>query len=186
MALDDFLPRYDFREVHSIPVAAPPARVIAAARALPARESPVFVVLMALRALPELLRPGGARLSLERPVVDQFLEGGFTLLADRRDELVLGGVGRFWRLDGGLRRVGAPDWTAWAEPGYAKAVTNLRAEPGRLSTETRVQATDEGARRAFARYWFAIRVGSGAIRRDWLRAIRRRAEREGLPSRHAG
>jgi hypothetical protein len=47
----------------------------------------------------------------------------------------------------------------------------------RLSTETRVQPTDTAAR-AFRPYWWAIRAGSGLIRRDVLRAVRRRAERD--------
>ena len=45
-----------------------------------------------------------------------------------------------------------------------------------LTTETRVFAPDRQVRRRFALYWFAIRPGSGLIRRMWLRAIRRRAE----------
>jgi hypothetical protein len=36
---------------------------------------------------------------------------------------------------------------------------------------------DAAARRAFAHYWLVVRPGSGAVRRSWLRAIRRRAER---------
>ena len=45
-----------------------------------------------------------------------------------------------------------------------------------LTTETRIQATDDQARRSFRRYWRVIYPGSAAIRRAWLRAIRRRAE----------
>jgi hypothetical protein len=45
-----------------------------------------------------------------------------------------------------------------------------------LTTETRIQATDDHARRSFRRYWLLIHPGSAAIRRAWLRAIRRRAE----------
>jgi hypothetical protein len=44
-------------------------------------------------------------------------------------------------------------------------------------TETRVAATDPTARRGFGRYWLVIRGFSGLIRRDWLRAVARRAER---------
>jgi hypothetical protein len=44
-----------------------------------------------------------------------------------------------------------------------------------VETETRALATDPGSRRRFARYWHLIRVGSGAIRRSWLRAAARRA-----------
>ena len=47
----------------------------------------------------------------------------------------------------------------------------------RILTETRVDTTDPLAHRCFAAYWQFIRVGSAAIRRDWLRAIKRRAER---------
>ena len=48
-----------------------------------------------------------------------------------------------------------------------------------VSTETRVWAGDPRTQRNFALYWWTIRLGSGLIRRMWLRAIRRRAERIG-------
>ena len=44
-----------------------------------------------------------------------------------------------------------------------------------VSTETRVFATSDDARRQFARYWRVIYPGSAIIRRMWLRAIARRA-----------
>ena len=66
----------------------------------------------------------------------------------------------------------------FAEPGYAKATMGFlaRREGGgtRLLTETRVLATDAPARRRFRFYWRLIRPGSGAIRRSWLAAVRRR------------
>ena len=46
-----------------------------------------------------------------------------------------------------------------------------------VTTETRIATTDERARRRFARYWRLVHPGSALIRIDWLRAIRRRAER---------
>jgi hypothetical protein len=46
----------------------------------------------------------------------------------------------------------------------------------RISTETRIQATDQRARRAFAAYWLLVRPGSGLVRRELLRAIARRAD----------
>ena len=45
-----------------------------------------------------------------------------------------------------------------------------------LRTETRMLATDPRTRRAFATYWFFIRASSGAIRREVLRIVARRAE----------
>jgi hypothetical protein len=40
-----------------------------------------------------------------------------------------------------------------------------------------VACTDPASARRFARYWWLIRPASGAIRRSWLSAIKRRAER---------
>ena len=50
-----------------------------------------------------------------------------------------------------------------------------------LTTETRIKGTDEEARRRFRRYWRVVMPGSALIRRAWLRAIRRRAERDVAP-----
>ena len=56
------------------------------------------------------------------------------------------------------------------------AAMNFLLDGSLLSTETRVFAKTARAKRRFALYWFAIRAGSGLIRRMWLRAIRKRAE----------
>jgi hypothetical protein len=43
----------------------------------------------------------------------------------------------------------------------------------RLSTETRIEAVDEAARRAFLRYWRIVGPFSALIRRRWLKQIAR-------------
>jgi hypothetical protein len=45
-----------------------------------------------------------------------------------------------------------------------------------LTTETRVYAAGPHVLRGFATYWRMIYPGSSLIRREWLRAIQRRAE----------
>jgi hypothetical protein len=45
----------------------------------------------------------------------------------------------------------------------------------RLSTETRITATDRRSRLRFAAYWVVIRAGSGAIRHELLRQVERGA-----------
>ena len=47
----------------------------------------------------------------------------------------------------------------------------------RTSTETRVRALSPRARKDFLPYWRVIYPGSALIRRMWLRAVKRRAER---------
>ena len=180
MPLDEFLPAYDVNEIHSTRIAAPPDVVMAAVRSLTARDVPVLVVLMALRSLPARLR-GRRAAPREGTILESFLRGGFVMLAERPDELVVGGVGRFWQASGSVRPVEATDFAGFAEPGYAKTAFNMHALQARergtlLTTETRIQATDDHARRRFRRYWRLIHPGSAALRRAWLRAIRRRAE----------
>ncbi|MGH9675014.1 MAG: hypothetical protein ACRD44_17720, partial [Bryobacteraceae bacterium] len=61
-------------------------------------------------------------------------------------------------------------------PGFALAAMNFRVEDtGLVTTETRVFATDDAARRRFAVYWRLIYPWSALLRRTWLRAIARRA-----------
>jgi hypothetical protein len=186
MPLDEFLPHFHFSEHHSTKVAASPERTLQAARELRARDMPLMLGLMALRRLPARVLARfraddpGPRPSTG-PVLDQLVRGGFAVLAERPDEVVVGIVGRFWEFSGGPRTVSATEFVPFAEPGYAKAVMDFRAEaaPGgcTLSTETRIQGTDDEARRTFGRYWRVVHPGSALIRREWLRAIRRRAER---------
>jgi hypothetical protein len=181
--LDGLLPDFDVEETHSRRVGASPSAALAAARAATPGEMPLVPLLYALRAAPALLRRR-RRLPRARATSmwEQMLESGFVSLVDDGDEIVLGYAGRPWKLSGGVRAgvTSAEEWERFSAPGYVKAVMGFRAEPADggalLTTETRVLATDEAARRVFRRYWRVIRLGSVAIRRSWLRAAAHRAE----------
>jgi hypothetical protein len=181
IVLDQHVQEWDFCEHHSIRIAATPAETLAAARAVTSREVPVMLVLMGLRTLPTaLLRRSRRR--VDAPVLVSFERMGFACLGQSESELAYGGVGRFWQPSGGIRRGSADEFAGFAEPGYVKAGFNFLVEPDGddgciLSTETRVVATDAGARRRFRLYWTFVHPGSALIRRGWLRAIRSRAER---------
>ena len=181
MLLDRFLPLHHVQEQHATEVDAPAQVALAAARETAPRDLTIFLALMAVRSLPGLVRGRAPGLALRRPIVDQFVDAGFVVLADEPDEFVVGAVGRFWRPSGSLRQVRASEFSAFSEPGWAKAAVNFRVDPddGRVevSTETRVLGTDDAARRSFLRYWRVIHPGSALIRRAWLRSVRRRAER---------
>ena len=174
MILDSHLPHSHASERHERRVIASPAATLAAARAFTPREVPLSVVLVALRT-------GRLSRSLDRPLLEGFERAGFVLLDEAADEVAYGVVGRFWTPTGGVVRVSAEEFASFAEPGYARAAFNFRVErdprPGAtlLSTETRILAADEAARRSFLRYWRVIHPGSALIRRVWLRAIARRA-----------
>jgi hypothetical protein len=178
--LDRYLPTADIAEHHTLVVAAPPEAVLEAAHELRCREVPLQLVLMSLRGLPRLLRRRSV-LKLDGKLVDELVRLGFVRLEQREDEVAYGVTGRFWSLDGGLRRIGPDDFERFDEPGWAQGALAFSVAPHPLgtllSTETRVRATDPGSLRAFRRYWRVIYPGSALIRLEWLRAIRRRAQR---------
>jgi hypothetical protein len=182
--LDRFVPVYQFNEVHALHVDAPPAVVYRAVGEVTAGEIRFFRTLTTIRRLG---RPGAESIlnAPERqPILDVATRTTFlTLGRDGDRELAVGTV--VVAPDGWRRRYAdTPEaFLALTQPGFAKAAMNFRVTPdGRggslVSTETRVFATDAAARRRFAAYWRVIYPGSALIRRSWLQAIRRRAERQ--------
>lgn len=145
--------------------------------------------LFAVRSLPARL-VGERGLPAESTVAlyEQMTRRFVPLAEEPGREVAVGGIGQMWRLAGGVTPTlqNASEFLAFGEPGYAKVATNFSALPSgdatELRTETRVLTTDPASRRAFGRYWRIIRPGSGLIRRSWLRAARRKAERDGMPS----
>jgi len=152
----------------------------------------LFRLLMGLRVLPgRLLGRPRARFDADESLLGWAVRFGFTVLGEEvlgeevQRELVVGAIGQPWRLVGGrgMAVAGGDDFAAFDQAGYAKMAANFRLVPiaggraVRLSTETRVACTDAASARHFARYWWLIGPASGGIRRSWLAAIKRRAER---------
>jgi hypothetical protein len=162
-AIDRFVPRWDAREVHAIELEAPPEDAIAAVLAAPAAPDAIVRTLLRLRGL-----------STAGSIEDAFHRMRFEVLERTPTEIVVGAAGTPWRVRGGVRPF------ADVAPGRVTMATDFRAEalPGggsRLTTETRVAAVDQHARRRFLRYWRVIHPFSALIRRRWLRAIARSA-----------
>jgi hypothetical protein len=140
--LDEWLPEYDVVECHDVAVPLPPERALEVALASPAAPD---------RTVAALLRARG--MSARGRTIEEFLGGN--------DFRHLGQM--------------TTEWACALERPGLKIAIDFRAEaiPGgsRLRTETRVQATNERARRRFRVYWLAIGPFSALIRRRWLRAI---------------
>ena len=187
MQLDNYLPTYEFNEIHTVTVDAPPERVFTAVKELTATELSLLIFwMMDIRSLPAKLMgksfPSMARQS--KPFLDQMIGGGFIPLAEETNsEIVFGLVGQFWKLTGG-EKPDIPNPQAFLDfddPAFAKVAANLAVTvdgEGRThcSTETRIHVPDPDTRRKFAFYWRIISMGSGWIRVLWLRAIKRKAE----------
>lgn len=182
--LDRLMPRHEFGEAHGVAVGAPPGRVLEAVELTTPGEMPLVRLLFAVRSLPATLaRKRGLPTEKRSPLLGQMLDSGFVLLAREPGlELVAGVVAAPWKVGAPPVEVSdARGFVAFDEPGYMKAAMNFSVEPfdggTLLRTETRVLTTDPASRRAFGRYWLLIRPGSAEVRRGWLRAARRRAER---------
>ncbi len=191
--LDHYMPVYHFNEVHAITVRAAASRVFKAIEDTTPAEAPRFRFLLGARSLPGMVAGGKiVRFRSSESIIGWATRVGFVLLAEQADrELVLGWVGQFWKLVGGsFPRITNPqEFLEFDRPDYAKATLNfcLSELSGRtavrLTTETRIYATDPIARRKFAVYWQLIRGGSALVRKELLTAIRRRAEAERTPVR---
>ena len=192
-ALDELMPAYDFNEFHAIHVQAPPAKVYSALKEVRPGEIRLFLLLTGIRSLnpARLLGHGVPPLESQRPILEVTQRGSFVLMNEEpAREIVLGTCSQFWRLRGNARCPGVhspPELLAFRGPGYAKATINFQITPegdgSRLTTQTRILATDSGARRRFAAYWRLIYPGSSLIRIGWLEAIKRRAESQGSGAR---
>ena len=178
--LDAFIPVYQFHEIHSTHVDAAPDRVFAALKAIAPNEILFFRTLTWLRRFgrsgPESILNAPAHV----PILDVATRTTFFTLAEIANREIL--VGTFVIVPPGARVDRTPGgFKAMDQPGWAKAAMNFLIEPDRggtrLTTTTRVFATDAVTRRRFAAYWRVIYPGSALIRRMWLRAAKRRAER---------
>jgi hypothetical protein len=177
--LDEFMPVWQFNERHSIEIAAPPAQAFAAMKAVTADEIFLFRALTWIRRggrrLPESILNAGT----DKPLLDVATRSGFVRLVDDAPrELVIGTVVK--RPAGARIRLSEDVFRKPLPPGFAIAAMNFLVSPNgsggsTVSTETRVFANNDAARRGFARYWRVIYPGSALIRKMWLRAIKRRA-----------
>ncbi len=187
MLIDIFMPDYHFNEVHSIRIDAPPDRIFRAIKAVTPQEIRFFRTLTWIRSLPARLKgKGRARGDKTKPLLELATNSGFVLLAEEANrELVCGTISRFWKLPGDVHpRIASPqEFLAFNRPDYAKTTVNFYVEDRgegwfKVTTETRIFALDPAARKKFALYWWVIYPGSASLRRNWLKAIKRRAEAE--------
>jgi len=156
--IDDVLPRYDARKFHSVALTLEPPRAIALALATPVAADPVIAALFRLRGLNARGSIGSALTRL-----------GLAELRAADGEIVFGASGTPWRPGGGIHPFDE------GGPGRVQVVTDFRADGVRLSTETRILAGDEAARRTFLRYWRLVGPFSALIRRRWLAQIAKSA-----------
>jgi hypothetical protein len=158
--LDELMPEWDVRERHTRLVPATPKDAVGAAIGIPFAPDGLVRALFRVRGLPGGGSVHGAMRAL-----------GFEQLVCEDACVVLGASGRPWSPRSGLGRFAA------AGPGRIRMALEISATEAAggalLLTETRVQALDARARRAFGRYWVVVGPFSALVRRRWLAAAER-------------
>ena len=171
MLIDEFMPKYDFKETHDVKIQAKRADVFRALNETDLCDSFIIRALFFLRGLPT------RKMKLSEMKKMRFE----TLGKSENEEILLGLAGKFWKIKGELQKVDSGNFREFDREGFAKAVWNFSlAESGDktlLTTETRVECLGEESRKSFGFYWHLIQPFSGIIRMETLKAIKRNAEK---------
>jgi hypothetical protein len=170
------------RDHHEVEIAAPADLVFFEATRLNLQSLPIVRAIFRTRAwlmrdrvVPPAAKPLG--------IVAETMVLGWGLLAHTPcRNIVMGAAARPWTRNVTFRTIRPEEFVAFAEPDYVKIVWTLEADPigperTRFRTETRVEPTDETARRKFFWYWMAFGIGIRVIRWSMLRQLRRKALR---------
>lgn len=182
--IDEWLPQWQFAEVHHIRSSASPAALLDAAAAYDPSHDAVINTALSLRDAPARLVAALGWGSAPDPQ-PRFGLGDFVPLGRQGDKsLAYGLVGRFWEPGYGLQPLAdAEAFRAYDDADGAKLLLGfvVRHEgrsrtQSRLTVLTRAACVDEATRRRLAAYWTVIRPVSGLIRQRILADIRRAAE----------
>ncbi len=174
-----FIQKPFVRDHHEIEIAAPADLVFFESTRLNLQSLPIIRAIFRTRAW--LMRD-----TLDPPVkplgiVAETMVLGWGLLAHTPcRSIVMGAAARPWTRNVTFRTIRPDEFAAFAEPDYVKIVWTLEADPigperTRFRTETRVEPTDEAARKKFFWYWMAFGIGIRFIRWNMLRELRRKA-----------
>ncbi len=168
-ALDRALPAWDWSEYHSVKATAAAERVIDAVDALTWDDVPLFRRIMNAVSFGRVPEDRVGR------VLDFFERGPYVLAHRDSTELVYVGVLHPRHAPDAVDLEGDPvtRFRDASPAGTVKVAMNFLYRDGLLSTETRCQANNGLTARIFGVYWLLIRVGSGIIRRSWLKGITR-------------
>jgi hypothetical protein len=172
MLIDDFMPKYDFSETHDITIRARAERVYNALNEANLCESPIIRWLFFLRGLPS-----------RKTTLRDMRQMRFEMLGESLNrEILLGLAGQFWTIRGNLQKINRENFKEFHEEGFAKAVWDFSLEEAsgetKLTTKTRIECLDANSRKSFGFYWTFIQPFSGLIRKEMLKTVKRKAERE--------
>jgi hypothetical protein len=178
-SLDPFIPAPIARERFAVTVRAPAPLVYDTACSFDMQSTWSVRTIFRMR---ERIMGSRAGVRVPRGIIEELRDLGWGCLLERPGELFVGGaVCQPWLADVKFRAVPPEKFAGFAEPdliriAWTLETRSLAPDLTELSSETRVAATDEAARKRFLAYWRWARVGIYSIRWLLLPAIRRMAE----------
>lgn len=166
MLINEYLKSYEFSEYHEILISQGPQAIFPLIKTIRFKKSKIIHGLFLIRRLPPKM-----------DTLTGFLESGFILLGEKKNEEILVGFILSVR---GIQVVSPLEFKEFNETKSIKGVWNFRLT-GRghetlLSTETRVHCPGKTTRIFFLFYWLLISYFSGIIRKEILRLIKEEAE----------
>jgi hypothetical protein len=140
---------------------------------------PWIRLLFNIRTLPENTSGFKDKNRLRGLGIDAITQGdsGFSILQEKPgQQVVVGAIGKFWRLNIPFKKVAPHQFNAFSEPGYGKVAWSISVEPylegSTISLELRISATDQDSWRKLRRYYRVIGIGSKLIRSSAMRRFK--------------
>lgn len=173
MLIDDFMPNFEFGSDSKIDANAAPEAVFRAVKSFNMGESTTIRWLFKMRGIPT-----------ENLTLKDFDKAGFKILGEKPNgEIVLGLIGEFKTLTGGLVKIEADKFKDFNTAGFVKAVWNfnliqMAAGKTRVTSEIRVIGTDAPSAAKIQKFWGMIKPPAGMISNEILKLIKKQAEAE--------
>jgi hypothetical protein len=172
MLIDDFMPTFEFGDVQKIEVKAAPESAFHAVKNFDMAESTTIRWLFKMRGIPT-----------DNLTVRDLERVNFKVLGEKRnEELLLGLVGEFKTLTGGLLKIKPENFLAFNDASFIKACWNFAVEEigsgkTRVTSEIRIHGTDAASVAKVKNFWGMLKPPSAMIRNEILKLIKKQAER---------
>jgi hypothetical protein len=163
--IDKYLPSWDYGKVNKILLNYKKVPNISIIYHADFGKSKIIRTLFFLRGLPTKMLK-----------IDDFIESGFILLEENKNEIVIGLVAQPWKIKGNIIKLSSEDFYGFDKSDYVKVCWNFLIEKKNdeemyISTETRIHCTSGKARKNFFIYWFFISYFSSVVRNEMLKII---------------
>lgn len=186
--IDALMPEFSFNEFHEVMIQSSPERVKQVLHVTGIKDIPVAKILMQIRGIANDDLDMSDRASKSDTGSDSFSTPDFNFFTPVPDEYVTLMIIKSAMVTDKNRHPAPPEiskpdeFISFNKPGYVKVAMNFRffSRDNRktlLTTETRVRGITPGDSRTFGRYWRIIYPGSAIIRRVWLDAVKKKAEK---------